>query len=313
MSCMKKKFKIILPFVITSILGLAIIAFIVFSFVRKKDYNYYLVSEENYYLDANNPTFNIGIYSNHQHDYYLNSKTINNVKIKNGLNDEFYTVKLNQIVEEDSIKVYQEKEYYKYRLNITLPLKEIDKFQMNETLLEFTYHSEEKMTLKIGSLIIYKPSDNLHLNISAMKGIVNPLNNLQILCGIGISLKSNVDLIMKKIIILDDRVSLKMNEIKILDKTDYQNSTNLEELLEGGRLPDFVLNDPSQAIKISKNTNYHYVLPLTYQKLTTINTLAFKIIYEYQNVEYEYLINPFKFFSTTAQDYQVIKYVATNS
>ena len=105
---MKKKFKIILPFVITSILGLAIIAFIVFSFVRKKDYNYYLVSEENYYLDANNPTFNIGIYSNHQHDYYLNSKTINNVKIKNELNDEFYTVKLNQIVEEDSIKVYQE-------------------------------------------------------------------------------------------------------------------------------------------------------------------------------------------------------------
>ena len=208
-----KKTLIIKILVVLSILMVVVITVVVgVSLTRKNNYFYYLTIPESYYLEGDLPTFNVNIYSNHPDDYYLNEQTIEEVRLKS--KDDFYNLRLNQVVQEKKYVVYDEKEFYKYRLNFTLPLKKLESLQINNASLEFDYASSENISLKIGTIIHYNSFDNAHLNINLMKGVVNNFNEQAILSGIGFTISSNADIVIKKITSLDNRININGENVK---------------------------------------------------------------------------------------------------
>ena len=131
MSYMKKKYIKILPLIVTSSIIIVVISILVITIIRKKDYFYFIIQPSNYYLPNNNLTLNIELYSNHQNDYYLNKDTIEKLLIKDKVKNDFYMVKINQIVAKENTIKYNNKYFYKYLLKIKIPIKDIDFLQIS--------------------------------------------------------------------------------------------------------------------------------------------------------------------------------------
>ncbi len=312
MNYTKKKSRTKWFIIITCLVSLIIISIIVVAFLRKKDYYYYFAKDDVYYLDKSNPTFNVSIYSTHQDDYYLDMTSINSVVLKSQDRKEFYTLNLNKIVKEQQTEIYQNQTFYKYRFNLMLPLKEIDNFSLDDATLELNYISDESLSLKLGTFIMYDNLNDSHLTITKLKGVVNTIDNLQVLCGMGITISSKNNVTIKKIETLDQRININNDQIKVLENSDYLNETLMSTLLQDEYNPYHVNTTNNLDITINDTESKHYLIPFSYQKLFSIDTLGFIITYSLDGIIYQQLIYPFKFYATTTNSYEVIKYVPNN-
>ena len=307
MSYMKKKYIKILPLIVTSSIIIVVISILVITIIRKKEYFYFIIQPSNYYLPNNNLTLNIELYSNHQNDYYLNKDTIEKLLIKDKVKNDFYMVKINQIVAKENTIKYNNKYFYKYLLKIKIPIKDIDFLQISQAILEFYYLSTEQIKLDIGSIIIYNECKNHHIHINHLKGIVNQIDQLNILSGIGLTLSSDVDLEINNIVPLDRRIKVQGRLIKKLKEDNYDNFINMSDLLDNEYKVLEVDSDFPKII-LNKNIKNHYLIPLGYEEIFSITILGFIIDYSIDGINYQQLINPFKFYNTSFVNYQVTKY-----
>lgn len=305
MNYMKKKYiKVFLP----TILVISIVLFIVISTViRKKDFFYYITKPVEYYLPNKNLNMNVNIYSNHQNDYYLQEEAIEKLVIKDQENQDFYTIKLKQIVEENKILIHDNKTFYQYRLSLELPLQDILYLQINQTVLEIYYLSEEVMSFDIGTIIIYNEYPSRDLNISHLKGVVNNIDTLDVLCGVGITLYSDASIVVNDIKVLNEKITIQGSNIKIIEDDNYENSQAINELL-GGAYQVLDIEDSFTPFLIDKGEKKHYLLPLGYKEIISIERLGFLIEYTIENTSYTQLIEPFQFYKSYKNNYQVIKY-----
>ena len=205
-------------------------------------------------------------------------------------------ITLSKIIEEDEVILHNDLEYYKYRLNVTFPIDLESSYQISDAYIELNYSSDEKLCLDIGNIIFYEEELNNKISIKYMKPIVNFINDLQIITGIGLTISCDKDVVIKDIIPLDRRVFVKNSQITYTDKSDYSNQTNIETLINDDYEPTLVDNE-KLLIEMEKNVVNHYVIPLGYTTLESINVLGFKIKYIVDGIEEEQLIYPFKYFS----------------
>lgn len=296
MSFMKKllhtKLYILISFVIIIIMTVVI----VFSINRKKEVYHFLTIPESYYLKRNYPTFDISLYSSNENDYYFKEDVISSLNLKSKSLNDSYMLQINQIIEEDEVILHNDLEYYKYRLNVTFPIDLESSYQITDAYIELNYSSDEKLCLDIGNIIFYEEELNNKISIKYMKPIVNFINDLQIITGIGLTISCDKDVVIKDIIPLDRRVFVKNSQITYTDKSDYSNQTNIETLINDDYEPTLVDNE-KLLIEMEKNVVNHYVIPLGYTTLESINVLGFKIKYIVDGIEEEQLIYPFKYFS----------------
>ena len=220
---------------------------------------------------------------------------------------DFYTIKLKQIVEENKILIHDNKTFYQYRLSLELPLQDILYLQINQTVLEIYYLSEEVMSFDIGTIIIYNEYPSRDLNISHLKGVVNNIDTLDVLCGVGITLYSDASIVVNDIKVLNEKITIQGSNIKIIEDDNYENSQAINELL-GGAYQVLDIEDSFTPFLIDKGEKKHYLLPLGYKEIISIERLGFLIEYTIENTSYTQLIEPFQFYKSYKNNYQVIKY-----
>jgi hypothetical protein len=269
---------------------------IVLSINRKKEVYHFLTIPESYYLKRNYPTFDVSLYSSNENDYYFKEDVISSLNLKSKSLNDSYMLQINQIIEEDEVILHNDLEYYKYRLNVTFPIDLESSYQISDAYIELNYSSDEKLCLDIGNIIFYEEELNNKISIRYMKPIVNFINDFQIITGIGLTISCDKDVVIKEIIPLDKRVFVKNSQITYTDKSDYSNQTNIETLINDDYEPTLVDNE-KLSIEMEKNVVNHYVVPLGYTRLESINVLGFKIKYIVDGIEEEQLIYPFKYFS----------------
>ncbi len=295
MNFMKKiysiKIYVILSFIILLIFGIIVYL----SISRKKDVYKFLTIPESYYLDDKYPTFNINLYSNHTNDYFLKEKTIKEISVKSYTSTDSYKLKLNQIREEDQGINNNNIDYYKYCLNVTFPVDINMNYQIKDAYLEIEYISDEILKFDIGSIIFYKELLDNKISIMCMKPIVNIIENKQIITGIGLTLSSNEDIIIENISSLDERLFFKLDQFKIIEN-NYNNNVLIEELLNEKYNPSLT-KEKHNFIQLEKDSEKHFVIPIGYNRIESINTFGFIIEYEIDGIQHEQLVNPFKFFS----------------
>lgn len=310
MSYMKKRLKILLVVLVSIVILLVISLIIGISITRKNKTLLYMTNLETHYLNSNNHTFDVIIYSSKEEDYYLKDSAIEDVVLKNYNTEDLFNLNLHQIVEETNNIRFKEQDLYKYRLSLELPIDEVNiDFQFNEAYLNINYISGEVISFPIGSVIIYKNVDSSHLHISHLKGVVNQIDDKSILTAIGVTISSEYDLTIGKIEIIDNRLWVQYNNILLIEKDDYSNSTLMNDLLGKGYNIYEQVESSKNKYFLKANTDIHLVMPLGYKTVEYINNLAFRVYYYIDNVEYIMTIPAFKFFSSSIKNTKEITYV----
>lgn len=296
MNFMKKLLHTKMYIILTVVIVTIMTVLIVFTINRKKEVYHFLTIPESYYLKRNYPTFDICLYSSNKNDYYLKNDVIDTLNLKSKTLNDSYMLQVNQIIEENEVILHNDKEFYKYRINVTFPIELESSYQITDAYIELNYSSNEKLCLDIGNIIFYEEALESKISIKYMKPIVNFINDKQVITGIGLTINCDKDITIKKIDSLDKRVFVKNSQIKITDKSDYSNQTDIKTLINDDYDPSLIENEVLN-LYIEKNTSNHYVIPLGYTTLESINTLGFKITYLIDGIEKEQLIYPFKYFS----------------
>lgn len=296
MNFMKKLLHTKMYIILTVVIVIIMTILIVFTINRKNEVYHFLTIPESYYLKRNYPTFDISLYSSNKNDYYLKNDVIDNLNLKSRSLNDSYMLQVNQINEENEVILHNDKEFYKYRLNVTFPIDLESSYQITDAYIEINYSSSEKLCLDIGNIIFYEEELESKISIKYMKPIVNFINEKQVIAGIGLTFNCDKDITIKKIESLDKRVFIKNSQITYIENSDYSNQTSIKTLINDNYDPTLIDNQELN-LYIEKNTTKHYVIPLGYTTLDSINTLGFKIIYLIDGIENVQLIYPFKYFS----------------
>lgn len=296
MNFMKKLLHTKMYIILTVVIVIIMTILIVFTINRKNEVYHFLTIPESYYLKRNYPTFDISLYSSNKNDYYLKNDVIDNLNLKSRSLNDSYMLQVNQINEENEVILHNDKEFYKYRLNVTFPIDLESSYQITDAYIEINYSSSEKLCLDIGNIIFYEEELESKISIKYMKPIVNFINEKQVIAGIGLTFNCDKDITIKKIESLDKRVFIKNSQITYIENSDYSNQTSIKTLINDSYDPTLIDNQELN-LYIEKNTTKHYVIPLGYTTLDSINTLGFKIIYLIDGIENVQLIYPFKYFS----------------
>lgn len=302
MSYMKKQFKFILFIALTIIfLTLAIVAIVV-SVKRKDKTYYYLAVEKNHYLLNNDKELMVNLYSSHSEDEYLKKENIRKSYIENSKTNDYYEVSIQKIEQEKKEVFFEKRAYFSYQINVLFPLTNCDHLQIEQANLVLNFETEEKRTFPIGNLIINQIETTESLNITHLKGVVNPIDDVPILKGIGIEFRKNCDEEIKIVSIesLDKRVKVQ-NTLSILNDKKYENELKIEDLKS-------TLVDEEMLFPISVLENTPYFIELNYDTPLIITTLGFIVTYERNGLVYKQYIMPFQYFNSAAKSYEKIQY-----
>lgn len=307
MSCMKKNFRIKLYLVFSIVIFIIVLLVIILSIIRKKDIYYYLTSDETYYLESSDTSFNVVFYSNHKEDVYVSQEAISNIFLKSHTCEDYYELNIKNVKEINNSIEYNDKTYYEKVLGLNLPLEVNEDYQVNDCYLEINYLSKEKIKLDIGSIIIYHSIASNHIEVSHMKAVVNTINNNELLVGIGLSLNSSENVKITSIKPLDNRIWIQSNKINKIIDDNYLNTINISELLDTEY--NYLEKDNNDIeILLDKENKVHYIIPLGYEKLILTNKMGLRIEYEMAGIKYIKFIYPFTFFSSSNKVYWETKY-----
>ncbi len=302
MSYMKKPFKVTLFVALTLIfLSLSIIAIIV-SIKRKDNSYYYLAVEKNHYLLNNENELKINLYSSHSEDEYLKKENICKSYIENTKTSDYYEVSIQKINQEKQEILFEKRAYFGYQISVIFPLTNCDYLQIEQAKLVLSFETEEKRTFPIGNLIINQIETTDSLNLTYLKGVVNQMDEVPILKGIGVEFRKNYNEEIKIVSIesLDKRVKVK-NNIAILNNKMYDNELKIEELKN-------TIVDEETCFPFSVLENTSYFIELDYDSLQMITTLGFIVTYEMNGIVYKQYMMPFQYFNSSIRSYQSIQY-----
>lgn len=299
MSYMKKNYKIILGLILTMVVLVVSIIAIIISIKRKADNYSYLTIEKTHYIFNDKTTISFGLYSNKKKDEYLEKSNIVSSYIKDTISGDNYEVDIMQITNTSNNIIYENENYYYYQIDINLPIKNYEKMQLLNTELIINFISFEKRIFPIGSIILETGDNSSAFYLTNLKGIVNKIDNKQILKGIGLSLKNETSSKLKiiDIEILDKRIENNHHQILRLNDNKYSNEILVDELSKS----NYYNNYSNYPIEIGFNEE-HYFIELDYIDYITITTVGLKIIYEKDGVKYNQYIMPFQFFNTTSNN-----------
>lgn len=288
---------------------LSIIAIIV-TILRRKEVYYYLAYPNIYYLSTDDDKMEVKLYSSHEEDPYLQKANITSLSLEVPKEKDYYTLSIDQIVEEQEYINYQKQKYRTYTFYLNFLFDYGVDLQMHDVNLVFEFIYGEKFKIPIGSIVFYKKGGKDSLRLANLKGIVEEKSELQVLTGIGITLYHIEDCSfqLEKIESLDHRVTIDSNTIMELHTTAYPQNTTLLDIEQ-----TYCTKIYSSPFKIDPSKQVHLFFPLIYNDLQTITTLAFVITYQEDGVIYTQIFEPFQFFKTTSVTYNQVKYVPNSN
>lgn len=306
MNCMKKHLRINVKLILLAMLFVVSLVTIIISILRSKKIYHFLTYQKEYYLMENNPSFNVNIYSTNIKDNYLYKDNIKSIILSDELEDNYYEITLNNIVDNKESISYEDKLFKKHTLNLTFPITNGESFQIHNAKLKLNFTSNEVIDIPIGSVILNQNEYDNEINITKLKGTVNIIDNIPVLTGIGITVDANQSIKITSIRSLDDRIEIDLNDTFNLSDSNYPNDIKLSELKEN------VYGYEPCSLPIELETSKHIFLPFKYQNIVTIKTVGFIIEYEKGINKYYQLISPFQFFNSSIESIEVVTYEANN-
>lgn len=123
-----------------------------------------------------NKSFSVNLYSTQKNDDYLEKENVERVLLTDKNSENFYEVKLENIVENNEIVSYDNKKFSKYRVDLKIPIETKDNMQINDASITIYYTSSENIKLSIGSIIFNPQKGESDIKVTHLKGIVNEID-----------------------------------------------------------------------------------------------------------------------------------------
>lgn len=285
-------------YIILFITILAIVIIFLLLQIRNSKKIEFLTVQNNYtHINDDNNPLSLQVSCSRNDTMYFNKKLVKNCTFIDYENYDSFLVELVDISKQNKNLNHENESYYSYRLLFKFPFSSSDIIVLNNFYLNIEYTNDEKIVLPMGSLAIasnnYSGTDII---ISSMQGIVNKSNENNTLVGVVLrtaSLEKNIQIIGIKAI--SSIVEINLNEVeKINDKTIVNNEP-IEKIL--GKEYDIYNYITSTTLNSPIEMNLQYILPLMYKKSQVVTTVGFIIKYLKNDVEFEQIIYPFKFFN----------------
>lgn len=293
MSFWKKNYKKII--VISVAIIFTILTILIMTFRRPKTVTF-LTASNDYFIvgqDQNN-TFNSLIFCSTKKSSYLDMKNISQVMLKDRDTLDQYAIELVSI-NDSSEATYEDNTYYGYDCQFNIPYVINNLLLIRNAEIVFEYQNGENIGLAIGSMCIYNYQEEGKLHYSSLKGYTKFKSNQNILESVLIKLENSNAYTITKITPISNYVSVELKDSSLIDTIP---------------LADPDLYELVNTDEIKLNGSDYLLIRLKYQKLVEKALIGFIITYLDDNIEYEKIILPFKFFSTTSAP-QMIKYEYT--
>ncbi len=293
MSFWKKNYKKII--VISVAIIFTILTILIMTFRRPKTVTF-LTASNDYFIvgqDQNN-TFNSLIFCSTKKSSYLDMKNISQVMLKDRDTLDQYAIELVSI-NDSSEATYEDNNYYGYDCQFNIPYVINNLLLIRNAEIVFEYQNGENIGLAIGSMCIYNYQEEGKLHYSSLKGYTKFKSNQNILESVLIKLENSNAYTITKITPISNYASVELKDSSLIDTIP---------------LADPDLYELVNTDEIKLNGSDYLLIRLKYQKLVEKALIGFIITYLDDNIEYEKIILPFKFFSTTSAP-QMIKYEYT--
>lgn len=244
------------------------------------------------YLEEEETSLEIVIFSNHKSDKYLNKEMINRASLLENNHQNSYRVFVKEIAYlNDSITLKGEKFYcFKMIINIESMLEEIN---IPEAILSLEYYNNIVFNLSIGWVSLYKVSHfgslNNELAICQLKGYTTVDEGIKKLQAIVIGLRNNSDKIIN------------VNEITPLAGDVFFNNIieidDPNERFEGNFDIYNIEEEKEIAIELLPNETKYYILPIKYKLRKNLSNLGLEILYLKEGKVNQMFFDDFVFFS----------------
>lgn len=281
--------------------GIIIIVTVVFLLIRdKKEFLFLTYPKEHCVLSKDdNPMFTVEIYSNHKNSEYLKEEVIDSIKVYDFNSNDFLSCKVDNIEMKDGYIDYEKNHYYKYQLDLVLPIKKDTEFKFDKAYLNINYLNSESLSFYIGNLNVYEYQSKKAFIINRMKGFIDNINSQDTLTGIYMELinVSNNNVIIKEINYTSNNIISNYDYLMVVDsisenyKEKISNIVNDEyDYFRRSSLDDCFIEVNDDVLKL--------FIPLTYIKERSVNSTGIIIKYMIDGNTYQQVIDPFVFFNS---------------
>lgn len=196
---------------------------------------------------------------------------------------------------------YKDKTYILYMFAFKIEdfnLQDIN-LEFKEAYLNLTYKNEVKFNFDIGEVnILFNEIINpSHIEMTRMYATVDNSDNLEYVSGIVIGIKKHT---------VDNVVITKLNTFLGDSNLDLCNSIKINEAPNMDEDIEDILGESYQNVNLNFCTTSNlsledealYFIPMNYKILKTINRFPLELTYKINDIEYQYYIDDFLFFST---------------
>lgn len=290
---------------------LLIIPLIITIFIscNKKEDKMIIITMEKQYIGITQNEeviISLPLYIENNKKFYLDKKCINKAYLKSSNNEQIYEVEIDEINKTNQTIKYENKDLFAYNVNIKINNCTKEEIRILDAIFELDLNNGEIIKVSIGSLLLKQVVPSYDLNIVNFKGIVNeviPQGNSTLPSIVGLLLKlrnnSNELITITNFTALNSLVTTDLDQIKILNSTDYASNIDINELMETGYELIKQSTNQSVDIELKPNEEISLLIPLNYLKLETVNELGLTFTYRQNNDVKEEIIESIPLFNST--------------
>lgn len=282
------------------ILLIAVVSFIIsltIIIIKRNNREIVLVNYlQNYIINDKNYEISLELFSSEKSVEYFDQELITDTYLTdNNSLTNYCQLKLSSITYEKL-----DTNNYHYKIKFDFPMLGSDVSYFENVVLNIE-SNEDKLEIPIGNVIYLPNSETNFINVSRIKGIVNKINDMEMLSGVVVEFGKN-----DKVKITNIDLSLPYGNVSTANilEVEYDNISNNTEL--STIIPNYnILNEEKNnlSLLLDKESNT-YLIPFSYKKLFFTNQTAIIIEFEYLGSLYKEIIPPYCYFNSTNNYYE---------
>lgn len=294
--------------------GIAVLLIVALCLTRREELVIANVAKHYSLLYESNLELETVVYSTHKKSKYFDLDNIENCKIIS--TDETQIVQLKEIKMEEQTVSMNEHDFYPVILRLQFSYIPENKCVLDDAKLEIVYKTNEKLNVKLGNICFLKVSKNKDFLINSVSSIVNDFGKMESLAALVIDLENISDKEYEIITIepISNTIKTNYDYVKIFDDDAEFNNDVLINDVVGETFDSYKQSKNKELhLKINKNFRKVIVLPLTYEKKELVDSLGFVITYKEEEEIKQQIINPYRLFNTTNNEFVYYEYEITGN
>lgn len=298
---MLKKYSIFLIIIIPLIIT-------IFISCNKKEDKMIIITMEKQYIGVTEndiATLSLPLYIENNKNFYLDKKSINKAYLKSSNHEQIYEVRIDDITKTNQSIKYENKDLFASLINIEITNCTKEEIRIVDAIFELNLNNGEIITVSIGSVLLKQIAPSYDLNIVNFKAIVNEVmpqgkTKLPSVVGLLVKVRNNTSelITITNFTILNSLVTPNLDQIKVLESTDYSSNIDINELLETSY--ELTKQSTNQQVDISLESNEEIslLIPLNYLKLEVVSEGGLVFTYSKNNVIKEEIIDTIPLFNS---------------